>query len=237
MNERYYFHLQPATTAAKPTHKTHRRRLLRNAGGRGVRRSAQKTRNKFSLKFSMTALRSSKLADRPARSPDRQYAQPATIRWALLAAGQRRTFMRALLRGQDFLRDPAVVEFLVRRRGEFDRAAHVVAAADAGGARAGGAAIRQVLTQDAVVQPSVEAWWSPAYAAAGVRRHGAARGPPSAVGGRRGPMRRLRLPRPRCRSCWGGTAVGRHRPQHCGGGEAEPRTVRPKKTNAGRVGA
>ena len=34
--------------------------------------------------------------------------------------------MRALLRGQDFLRDPAVVEFLVRRRGEFDRAAQAL---------------------------------------------------------------------------------------------------------------
>jgi hypothetical protein len=112
--------------------------------------------NKFSLTFNMTALPSSKLAD----PRDLQFgnAQPATIRWALLAAGQRRTFMRALLRGQDFLRDPAVVEFLVRRRGEFDRAAHAVAAADAaGGARAGAAAVRQVLT-DSVVRPFVEAW-------------------------------------------------------------------------------
>ncbi len=66
--------------------------------------------------------------------------------------------MRALLRGQDFLRDPAVVEFLVHRRGEFNRTAHAVAAADAGGARAGGAAVRQVLTQDAMVQPLVTAW-------------------------------------------------------------------------------
>ena len=96
--------------------------------------------NKFSLTFNMTALPSSKLAD----PRDLQFgnAQPATIRWALLAAGQRRAFVRALLRGQDFLRDPAVVEFLVRRRGEFDRAAHAVAAADAGGARAGAAAVR-----------------------------------------------------------------------------------------------
>ncbi len=46
---------------------------------------------------------------------------------------------------------------MVRRRGGFDRAAHAVDAADAGGARAGAAADRQALT-DSVVRPFVEAW-------------------------------------------------------------------------------
>jgi hypothetical protein len=74
------------------------------------------------------------------------------IRWALLAAGQRRAFLRTLLRGVEILRDPAVVEFVVRRRGEFDRAANAVVAADAGGGAAAPAVARQVLT-DAVMQP------------------------------------------------------------------------------------
>ena len=78
------------------------------------------------------------------------------IRWALLAAGQRRAFLRTLLRGVEILRDPAVVEFVVRRRGEFDRAANAVVAADAGGGAAAPAVARQVLT-DAVMQPFVEA--------------------------------------------------------------------------------
>jgi hypothetical protein len=95
--------------------------------------------------------------------------QPVTIRWALLAAGQRRAFLRTLLRGVEFLRDPAVVEFVVRRRGEFDRAANAVAAADAGDGAAAAAAgdARQVLT-DAVVQPFVEAW--AAYRGAQMRK-------------------------------------------------------------------
>ena len=96
-------------------------------------------------------------------------SQPATIRWERLAPGQQRAFLRALLRGHDFLRDPAVVEFLVRRRGEFDRAANAVAAAHRDGgavgggpgaaAAAGGAAgdARRLLT-DAVVRPFVASW-------------------------------------------------------------------------------
>ena len=80
--------------------------------------------------------------------------QRVTIRWALLAVGKRRVFLRTLLRGVAFLRDLVVVDFVVRRRGEFDRAANAVAAADAGGGAAAAAAGdgRQVLT-DAVVQP------------------------------------------------------------------------------------
>ena len=50
-----------------------------------------------------------------------------------------------------------MVVVVVRRRGEFDRAANAVAAADAGGGAAAAANARQVLT-DAVVQPFVEAW-------------------------------------------------------------------------------
>ena len=102
--------------------------------------SFAESHNRFHMTFTMTAVESSKLAD----PRDLQFgnAQPVTIRWERLAPGQRRAFLRALLRGQDFLLDPAVVEFLVRRRGEFDRAAHAVAAADAGGARAGAAAVR-----------------------------------------------------------------------------------------------
>ncbi len=113
--------------------------------------------NRFNMTFNMMAPASQKLAD----PRDLQFGnqQPVTIRWALLAAGQRRAFLRTLLRGVEFLRDPAVVEFVVRRRGEFDAAANAVAAADAAGGAAAAAAgdARQVLT-DAVVQPFVEAW-------------------------------------------------------------------------------
>ena len=111
--------------------------------------------NRFNMTFNMLAQASQKLAD----PRDLQFGnqQPVTIRWALLAAGQRRAFLRTLLRGVEFLRDPAVVEFVVRRRGEFDRAANAVAAADAGDGASAAANARQVLT-DAVVQPFVEAW-------------------------------------------------------------------------------
>ena len=93
---------------------------------------------------------------------------------ALLAAGQRgRAFLRTLLRGVEFLRDPAVVEFLVRRRGEFDRAASdggavgeglgaaVAAAGGAGGGGGGGGAAgddARRLLADAVVRPFVDSW-------------------------------------------------------------------------------
>jgi hypothetical protein len=89
--------------------------------------------------------------------------QPVSVRWALLVAGQRRAFLRTLLRGVEFLRDPTVVEFVVRRRGEFDRAVNAVATADAA---VGAADARQVLT-DAFVQPFAEAW--AAYRGAQIR--------------------------------------------------------------------
>jgi hypothetical protein len=111
--------------------------------------------NRFFMTFNQRARADQKLAD----PRDLQFgnAQPVTIRWALLAAGQRRAFLRTLLRGVEFLRDPAVVEFVVRRRGEFDGAANAVAAADAPGGAAAAADARQVFT-DAVVKPFVEAW-------------------------------------------------------------------------------
>jgi hypothetical protein len=114
------------------------------------------TYNRFNMTFNMMAPAAQKLAN----PRDLQFGnqQPVTIRWAMLAAGQRRAFLRTLLRGVEFLRDPAVVEFVVRRRGEFDRAANAVVAADAaGGAETPAGDARQVLT-DAVVQPFVEAW-------------------------------------------------------------------------------
>ena len=72
-----------------------------------------KTYNRFSMTFHMMAPASQKLAD----PGDLQFGnmQPVTVRWALLAAGQRRAFLRTLLRGVAFLRDPAVVEFVVTR--------------------------------------------------------------------------------------------------------------------------
>ena len=71
------------------------------------------TYNRFSMTFHMMAPASQKLAD----PRDLQFGnmQPVTVRWALLAAGQRRAFLRTLLRGVAFLRDPAVVEFVVTR--------------------------------------------------------------------------------------------------------------------------
>jgi hypothetical protein len=113
------------------------------------------TYNRFNMTFNMMAPAARKLAD----PRDLQFGnqQPVTISWALLAAGQRRAFLRTLLRGVEFLRDPAVVEFVIRRRGEFDRAANAVVAADAGGGAAAAGYARQVLT-DAVVQPFVEEW-------------------------------------------------------------------------------
>jgi hypothetical protein len=111
--------------------------------------------NRFHMTLAPLAPACQKLAD----PRDLQFGnmQPATIRWALLSAGQRRAFLRTLLRGVEFLRDPAVVEFVLRRRGEFDGAVNAVAAANAAGGAASAADAQQVFT-DAVVQPFVEAW-------------------------------------------------------------------------------
>ena len=69
--------------------------------------------NRFNMTLNPMAPAARKLAD----PRDLQFGnqQPVTIRWALLAAGQRRACLRTLLRGVAFLRDPAVVEFVVTR--------------------------------------------------------------------------------------------------------------------------
>ena len=119
--------------------------------------------NKFYTTFNPLAPASQKLADLRDLQFGNQHS--VTIRWELLAAGQRRAFLRALLRGQDFLRDPAVVQFLVRRRGEFDRAASdggAVGGRPGGAAAAGGGGAADDdagrLLADAVVRPFVDSW-------------------------------------------------------------------------------
>ena len=68
--------------------------------------------------------------------------QPKAIEWAKLWPVQRAAFLRALLRGMDFLSEQAVVDLILRRRGEFDQAVE---------------APRRLMTPS-VVQPLAEQW-------------------------------------------------------------------------------
>jgi hypothetical protein len=84
------------------------------------------------------------LARRLADKRDLQFGnqQPKVIEWAKLRPVQRAAFLRALLRGLDFLSEQAVVDLILRRRGEFDQAVE---------------APRRLMTSS-VVQPLAERW-------------------------------------------------------------------------------
>ncbi len=83
-------------------------------------------------------------ASRLADKRDLQFGnqQPKAIEWAKLWPSQRAAFLRALLRGMDFLSEKAVVDLILRRRGEFDQAVE---------------APRKLMTS-AVVQPLADNW-------------------------------------------------------------------------------
>ena len=96
--------------------------------------------NRFFMSFNPRCSPARRLADKR----DLQFGnqQPKAIEWAKLWPVQRAAFLRALLRGLDFLSEQAVVDLILRRRGEFDQAVE---------------APRRLMTPS-VVQPLAEQW-------------------------------------------------------------------------------